>query len=746
MAKEKKNYRKAITSLWIIFILLLTSTIIFFTGVSAGWFGLMPSFEELENPKSNLASEIYSSDNKLLGKFYIENRSNIHFSDLSPNLVNSLIAIEDSRFREHSGVDAKAILRVAYGLLSGKHKGGGSTITQQLAKNLFPRGENLSKPKFILRKFKEWITAVKLERNYTKDEIIAMYFNTVDFGSQSFGIKSASKTFFNSTPMQLKVEEAALLVGIVNAPTRYSPVRNPDNALKRRNLVLRQMLKSDFLNNEIYDSIINIPIDMSRYKIQNHNTGLATYFREYLKKQLKQWCKTHHKADGSPYNIFKDGLKIQTTINYKMQKYAEEAVKEHLGGELQDCFFKHWEGYEKAPFEQEFTQGKIDTLLMQAMHRTDRYKKLIRNNISEDSINKAFNTPIKMKVFSWHGDIDTIMTPLDSILYFKYFIQSGLMSIEPGTGYVRAYVGGIDYKYFKYDHATQGRRQVGSTFKPFLYSLAMQEGESPCSKVPNIQPVIDLPSGETWAPRNDSKKKLGEMVTLKWALANSNNWISAYLIKRYTPLNVIKMARKMGVTSYIAPVPSICLGTPDISLSEMTAAMNTFASKGVYFKPVFIKKILDNRGNIIEEFSSVQNEAMSEETACLMLELLKGVVKSGTGRRLKWKYEMNNPIAGKTGTTQNNSDGWFMGLTPDLVTGIWSGCEDRSVHFRTIHYGQGANMALPIWAIYMKKIYADSTINISKGDFEKPLTPLSVEIDCDKFEVNDDDDADMEVF
>jgi len=748
MAKEKKNYRKSITTLWIIFILLLTSIIIFFTGISAGWFGFMPSFEELENPKSNLASEIYSSDNKILGKFYIENRSNIHYSDLSPNLVNSLIAIEDVRFRQHSGIDAKAILRVAYGLISGKHKGGGSTITQQLAKNLFPRGENLSKPKFILRKFKEWITAVKLERNYTKDEIIAMYFNTVDFGSQSFGIKSAAKTFFNSTPMELKIEEAALLVGIVNAPTRYSPVRNPNNALKRRNLVLNRMMKCNFIKKEVYDSVINIPIDMSRYKIQDHNTGLATYFREYLKKQLKQWCKTHYKADGSEYNLFKDGLKIYTTINYKMQEYAEEAIKEHLGGELQDVFFKHWEGYDKAPFEQEFTQGKIDTILMQAMHRTSRYKHLVKNNVSEDSINKVFNTPVKMQVFSWHGDIDTVMSPMDSIKYYKYFIQSGLMSIEPGTGFVRAYVGGIDYKYFKYDHVTQGKRQVGSTFKPFLYSLAMQEGESPCTKVPNIQPVIDLPSGETWAPRNDSKKRLGEMVSLKWALANSNNWISAYLIKRYTPLNVIKMARKMGITSYIAPVPSICLGTPDISLYEMTAAMNTFASKGIYIKPLFIKQIADKRGNIIEKFTTKQNEAMSEETAYLMLSLLKGVVQSGTGIRLRYKYHMNNPIAGKTGTTQNNSDGWFMGITPDLVTGVWTGCEDRSVHFRTIRLGQGANMALPIWAIYMKKIYADSTLNISKGDFEKPLTPLSVEIDCDKYdeENNTNSDTDMEVF
>ncbi|MCD6113536.1 MAG: transglycosylase domain-containing protein [Bacteroidales bacterium] len=748
MAKEKKNYRKSITTLWIIFILLLTSIIIFFTGISAGWFGFMPSFEELENPKSNLASEIYSSDNKILGKFYIENRSNIHYSDLSPNLVNSLIAIEDVRFRQHSGIDAKAILRVAYGLISGKHKGGGSTITQQLAKNLFPRGENLSKPKFILRKFKEWITAVKLERNYTKDEIIAMYFNTVDFGSQSFGIKSAAKTFFNSTPMELKIEEAALLVGIVNAPTRYSPVRNPNNALKRRNLVLNRMMKCNFIKKEVYDSVINIPIDMSRYKIQDHNTGLATYFREYLKKQLKQWCKTHYKADGSEYNLFKDGLKIYTTINYKMQEYAEEAIKEHLGGELQDVFFKHWEGYDKAPFEQEFTQGKIDTILMQAMHRTSRYKHLVKNNVSEDSINKVFNTPVKMQVFSWHGDIDTVMSPMDSIKYYKYFIQSGLMSIEPGTGFVRAYVGGIDYKYFKYDHVTQGKRQVGSTFKPFLYSLAMQEGESPCTKVPNIQPVIDLPSGETWAPRNDSKKRLGEMVSLKWALANSNNWISAYLIKRYTPLNVIKMARKMGITSYIAPVPSICLGTPDISLYEMTAAMNTFASKGIYIKPLFIKQIADKRGNIIEKFTTKQNEAMSEETAYLMLSLLKGVVQSGTGIRLRYKYHLNNPIAGKTGTTQNNSDGWFMGITPDLVTGVWTGCEDRSVHFRTIRLGQGANMALPIWAIYMKKIYADSTLNISKGDFEKPLTPLSVEIDCDKYdeENNTNSDTDMEVF
>ncbi len=731
---QKKKYRKYVREFWILYFTILSFIIILFIGISMGFFGFMPSFEELENPKSNLASEIYSSDHKLLGKYFIENRSNIHYSDLSPNLVNALISTEDVRFREHSGIDGKAIIRVAYGIITGHYKGGGSTITQQLAKNLFPRGENLTKLQLIIKKLKEWVTAIKLERNYTKEEIIAMYFNTVNFGSQSFGIKSSAKTFFNTNPISLKIEDAALLVGVVNAPTKYSPIRNPENAFKRRNLVLHQMMKYNYISKYVYDSLKLIPIDMSNYHIRTHNTGLATYLREYLKKRLKHWCSQHYKADGTPYNLFKDGLKIYTTINSKMQKYAEDAVREYLGGELQPLFFKHWKGYTNAPFEQYFTKGKIDTLMLQTVHRSDRYKNLIKANVPEDSIKIIFNTPVKMTIFSWKGDIDTVMSPMDSIRYFKYFIQCGLMSIEPNTGYVRAYVGGLDYNYFKYDHVTQGRRQVGSTFKPFLYTLAMQEGESPCTKVPNIQPVIELPNGETWEPRNDSHKKLGEMVTLKWALANSNNWISAYLIKRFTPLNVIKIARKMGVTSPMDPVPSICLGTSDISLYEMVGAMNTFASKGVYVKPVFITRIEDKNGNVLERFKPEKNEAMSEETAYLMLDLMKGVVQSGTGRRLRFKYHLMNPIAGKTGTSQNQSDGWFIGITPDLTTGIWTGCEDRSVHFRTIALGQGANTALPIWAIYMKKIYADSSLNISKGDFEKPLRPLSVDIDCDKYD------------
>jgi len=653
-------------------------------------------------------------------------------------LIQALIATEDARFYDHSGIDLKAVMRVVSGVVAGGNKGGGSTITQQLAKNLFPRNKNLSALELVMRKFKEWVTAVKLERNYTKNEIIAMYFNTVDFGSQSFGIKAAAKTFFNTTPMALQIEEAALLVGIVNAPTRFSPVRNPDNSFKRRNVVINKMMKYEYISKSQCDSLKLIPIDMSRYGIHDHNTGPATYFREYLKKELKKWCNTHYKADGSQYNLFKDGLKIYTTIDSRLQEYAEESVKEHLGDDLQPAFFRHWKGYSNAPFPDDFSKGKIDTLMYAAMHRTDRYKKLKADKLSEDNIIKIFKNPVPMQVFSWKGEIDTIMTPLDSIKYYKSYIQAGLKSIEPSTGFVKAYVGGNDHNYFKYDHVTQGARQVGSTFKPFLYSLAMQEGESPCSKVPNIQPIIELPNGETWEPRNDSKSRIGEMVSLKWALANSNNWISAHLIHRYSPLNVIKMARKMGVTAPIPAVYSIALGTPDISLYEMVGAMNTLPSKGVYIKPVFITKIEDKNNNIIEQFVPEQSEAMSEETAFLMLELMKGVVESGTGRRLQWKYGLKNPIAGKTGTTQNQSDGWFMGITPDLVTGVWTGCEDRSVHFRTISLGQGANMALPIWALYMQRVYADSTLNISQGDFEKPFRPLSVEIDCDKFEKEQD--------
>jgi penicillin-binding protein 1A len=739
---KSKGNGKYLVRFWITYLAFLVVVFLFFVGIANNVFGPLPSFEDLENPQTNLATEIYSSDHKLIGTYYVENRSNVEFSELPPHLVQALLATEDVRFEKHAGVDVKALFRVAFGVITGNSKGGGSTLTQQLAKNLFPREKDLSKPQLVMRKFKEWITAIRLERNYSKQEILAMYLNTVDFGSMSWGIKIASKTFFNKPVDSLKIEESALLVGVINAPTWYSPVRNPERSFERRNLVLKQMKRYDFITASVCDSVIQIPLDMSNYGVRGHASGLATYFREVLRMEMKEWCSTHFKSDGTPYDLYKDGLKIYTTIDSRMQRYAEEAVTQHLGQELQPAFFKHWRGYPNAPF---IFDGGVDEIaetkhiLNQAMKRSDRYRQLKEEGVPEDSIRYIFNFPVKMRVFSWKGPIDTIMTPMDSIRYSKFFLQTGLMSMDPHTGYVLAYVGGIDYRYFQYDHVKISKRQVGSTFKPILYSLAMQEGEfTPCSKVANVQYSVDLPDGTIWSPRNSSKKRIGEEVTLKWALANSNNWISAFLIKRYPPQSVVTMAHKMGITAELDPVPSLALGSSDISLYEMTGAFNTFANKGVYIKPLMIIRIEDKYGNVIESFVPEKQEAMSEETAYLMLDLLKGVVQSGTGIRLRTKYNLMNPIGGKTGTTQNQSDGWFMGITPDLTTGVWVGAEDRSIHFRTLGLGAGGNTALPIWALYMQKVLADPTLRISKGDFEKPVQPLSVQLDCDKFEKEQD--------
>lgn len=732
--KKKRKIINYIVRFWIIYFFLLGFIFLMFFGISSGWFGYMPSFEELENPERNLASEVYSSDEYMLGTYYIENRSDIHFNDLPPHLVNALIATEDIRFRNHAGVDVKALGRVAYGLVSGNHAGGGSTLTQQLAKNLFPRG-NLNKWQLVMRKLKEWVTATKLERNYSKEEIMAMYLNTVSYGHHAFGIKSASRTFFNKSVDSLNLQESALLVGVVNAPTWYSPIRNPERAFNRRNLVLAQMLKYEYINQYVYDSVSAMPIDMSNFNVQDHTAGMARYFREYLRAEMKEWCAHHYRPDGTPYNLYKDGLRIYTTIDSRLQKYAEEAVAEHLGNTLQPDFYTHWDGYTWAPFvfDRSVIDEEIEKLMQQSVRRSERYRKMTKAGIPSDSIELAFETPRNMSVFSWDGPIDTLLSPMDSIRYYKHILQAGMLSVEPKTGAVKAYVGGIDYLYFKYDHVTQARRQVGSTFKPFLYTLAMQEGEfSPCYEVANIQYTVDLPTGEIWAPRNSSSENAGEMVTLKWALANSNNWISAFLMRRYSPLSVVRMARNMGVKSSIDPVPSIALGACDLSLGEMVGAMNTFPSKGMYVKPMYITRIEDKNGNVIESFVPERKEAMSEETAYLMLELMKGVVESGTGIRLRLTYDFNNPVAGKTGTTQNQSDGWFMGIVPQLSTGVWVGCEDRSAHFRTITLGQGANMALPIWAIYMRKVYNDPSLGFEMIDFEKPMSGFEIETDCDK--------------
>ncbi|MBO7083534.1 MAG: PBP1A family penicillin-binding protein [Bacteroidales bacterium] len=739
--------RKAVRVLWCLFGIGVILVFLLFFCVAKGVFGVMPTFEELENPQTNLATQIISCDGKVLGSYYIENRSNVRYSDLSPYLPQALISIEDERFEKHSGIDTKSLFRVAYGVFTGNKKGGGSTITQQLAKNLFPRDENLSKMRLVIRKFQEWVTATKLEYNYSKEEIIAMYLNTVAFGHNAYGIRSAAKTFFDKDPKDLNIEESALMAGVVNAPTRFSPVRNPERSMQRRNLVLKAMEKNGYITREQYDSISQIPIDMSHFGVMDHNSGQATYFREQLRKELSDWSSTHFRADGRPYNIYRDGLKVYTTIDSRMQRYAEEAVKEFMGESLQPSFFKHWKGQKNAPFSLK-DKDQIDNILETSMKRSERYRVLKNQGMSLDSIKANFEKPVEMTVFSWNGPIDTVMTPMDSIRYYKWFLQASLVSIESHTGHVKAYVGGIDYRFFKYDHVMQAQRQVGSTFKPFLYTLAMQEGEyTPCSKIPNIPYNIQLADGKFWSPRNAGGKHVNEEVTLKWALAQSNNWISAYLMNRFGPQAVITMARRMGVESPIDPVPAICLGVCDLKLIEMVGAMSTFANQGVYIKPMFITKIEDKNGNVIQRFAPEESEAMSEVTAYKMIELMKGVVQSGTGVRLRYMYKLNNPIAGKTGTTQNQSDGYFMGITPDLTTGVWVGAEDRSVHFRSTELGQGSRTALPIWAIYMTKVYADPSLHISQGDFPKPTaTGLDLNFDCDKYEVDYDAVEYIDVF
>ncbi len=723
-----KKTKKYLLIFWALVLLPIVSFVMFIAAISAGWFGALPSFEELENPKSNLASEIITSDQEVLGKYYIENRSNVRYENLSPHLINALKATEDIRFEEHSGVDLRGLFRVIFKtiFLRQESSGGGSTITQQLAKNLFPR-EKISGTGIVIRKIKEWIIAVRLERNYTKEEILAMYLNTVEFGSNAFGIKSAARTFFNTSPAELSLQDAAVLIGLLKAPTHFSPVSNPDNSIDRRNVVLFQMKKYNYLTQQEFDSLKALPVELD-YQVEDHNYGMATHFREVLRGELLKWCKEHTKADGTPYNLYSDGLKIYTTINSHMQRYAEEAMREHLT-ELQKLFNVHWKGRDPWELHKE--------ILTDAMKRSDRYIALKEAKASEKEIKKQFNKKVRMKLFSWKGDVDTLMTPMDSIKYYKKILQSGFMSMEPHTGFVRAWVGGLDYRYFKYDHVKMGTRQVGSTFKPFLYTVAMQEGYSPCYKVPNVRVTIPLPPPqEPWSPEN-ADGKYGGMLTLKYALAESVNCVSAFLMKQFGPQAMIDVARKMGITTPIDAVPSICLGTADVSLYEMVGAYCTFANKGVWTEPTYVTRIEDKFGNILQEFVPRKVEAISEETAYLMLNVMEGASLYGTSVRLRFKYNFTNPIAAKTGTTQNQSDGWFMGLTPELVSGVWTGCEDRSVHCRTLELGQGANTALPEWALFMQKVYADTTLHYSKGGFERPLEPLHVEIDCAKYDQQD---------
>ncbi len=774
--------------------------------ISIGLWGPLPTFEELENPKSNQASEVYSADQKVLGTYFVQNRSNVKYEDLSPHLVNALIATEDERYYWHSGVDLYGLARAI--VLMGK-RGGGSTITQQLAKNLFETKSSL-KGGNLVRKPAEWIISTRLERRYTKEEIIALYLNTVDFVHGAVGIKSASKVYFNTSPDSLTIEQAAVFVGMLKNPSKINPKSHPDRAVFHRNRCFGQLARNEIITEEEKDSLLALPIELD-YQTPDHNQGLATYFREHLRNELRNWCATHAKPDGTNYDLYRDGLRIYTTIDSRLQQHAEDAVEEHIKAH-QAKFWKDQKKNSKAPFRG-VTDKEIESIMLQSMRRSRRYnarldqrpdvreryrgyyeykkqrnefdsqiaslykdferaermqkeddqksikkeiEKLRRKNNKlqpdldrtwdyyqeiwlpfDDSLKQEFQQPVDMTIFAWDGEIDTTLTPMDSIRYYKHFLQTGVMSMDPRTGFVKAWVGGINYKHFKYDNVKQGSRQVGSTFKPFVYALAMQEGWSPCEKVLNIPVTFEkdrwgLP--ENWTPKNSDDKFEGQELSLKKALANSVNTVTAYVMKKFGPQAVVDMVQKMGITSPIDPYPAICLGTPSLSVYEMTAAHCTFTNKGVYTEPVVITRIEDKSGNVLEEFVPNTHEVMNEETAYTMINLMEGVVKYGSGVRLKYRYKLKPPMAGKTGTTQNQSDGWFIGHTPDLVTGVWVGCEDRAAHFRTIVEGQGASMALPIWALYMQRVYNDNSLTISTGPFEKPEKELSVELDCDKYD------------
>ena len=751
------------------FWLLFTLPIVMVCGLIAlVWaFADIPSFEELENPDSKLATQVIAEDGEILTTFHIENRSYVTFGELSQNLVNAAVATEDVRFYNHSGIDFKSLGRVAVKTLLGgdSSQGGGSTITQQLAKTLYPRQDVSSKIpgvsiiKMVWIKLKEWVTAVKLERSYTKDEIMNMYMNAIFFGSNAYGIKAASQTFFAKAPSELTVEEAATLVGMVNKPTRYNPVLNPDKSLVRRNFVISQMEKAGFISKEECDSIQQVPIALS-YQIQDHNAGLGPYFRDMLRRTMNAkepmrssyaqyedyvvdslqwadnafygWLNKNTKADGSKYNLDKDGLRIYTTINYKMQKYAEEAVAEHLGKDLQKSFWRDLRWKKNKPFSDDIEPEMIDQLMKQARRWSDRYRIMKANGASEAQIRKSFSEPVKMRLFSWNknGYVDTLMTPDDSIKYYKSHLRAAFMAIEPHTGHIKAYVGGPNYRYFKYDNVRQGKRQVGSTIKPFLYTLAMQEGMTPCDRVVNV-PQTFLVNDTTWTPKSTDKDEwIGQTVTLKWGLTKSSNNISAYLMKQYGPHAMADMMRKMGVGSHIDETYSLCVGSADISVYEMVSAYNTFPSQGVFVTPIFVTRIEDNMGNVIGEFNNTKREAIGEHTAYLMANLMQGVVNSGTGVRLRAKYGLKGEIAGKTGTTNDQSDGWFIGYTPSLTAGVWVGAEDRQVHFESLALGGGSNMALPIWGLFMQKVLADGTLGIDENDRFVP-SGVKLELNCD---------------
>lgn len=762
MKKNKENSNKTskkinlsskkrsliIYALWICFGLFIICTAGIFFAISSGTIGYVPNVEQLENPIDKYASQVISSDGKMLGSYNYskDNRIYVGYEDLSPDLVKALIATEDIRFTKHSGIDTKGLLRavVKRGILQQKSGGGGSTITQQLAKQLFsPSVESLTER--LLQKPIEWVIAVRLERNYTKEEIINLYLNKFDFLHNAVGIQSASRVYFGATPNTLKTEEAATLVGMCKNPSYYNPVRFNDRARDRRNTVLLQMRKAGYLSKVACDSLTQLPLELN-FTRQDHRDGMAQYFREYIRlmmiapkpvrsdyatwqtqkfsddslawenNPLYGWCNKNKKTNGESYNLYSDGLKVYTTLDSRMQQYAEEAVVEHMSETIQPTFFKELATKQKAPFSNRVSDDEIKDILNRAMRNSDRYRAMKQSGKSDIEIEKAFQKPEEMTVFSWKGELDTIMSPMDSIRYYKSFMRTGFMAMDPRTGHVKAYVGGIDFNSFKYDMVTTGRRQIGSTMKPFLYSLAMIEGFSPCDKMKHVQQQLVDENGTPWSPQNAGAKRVGEEVTIQWGLQQSSNWVTAYLMKHLSPYTLERLLRSYGLKGPIDPVVSMCLGTPDISVSEMVSAYTVFSHKGIRVEPLVVTHIEDQLGNTIASFTPSINEVLTEDATYKTLGMLRAVMDGGTGSRVRYRYGVKAPMGGKTGTSQNHSDGWFIGFTPSLAAGCWVGGEDRSIRFDRMADGQGAAMALPIFGLFMQKVYANKTLGYSETE------------------------------
>lgn len=746
--------------LWGALCVIIVFLAVAFTSIWFGWIGYMPDLEDLQNPISRYASQVYSVDGKILGTYNMnrENRVHVDYDGISPYLVKALVATEDERFYDHSGIDFIALTRaiVKRGILGQKSAGGGSTITQQLAKQLYSSTAKSTLER-LLQKPIEWVIAVKLERFYTKEEIITMYLNYFDFLHNAVGIKTAADVYFDKDPKNLTLTESATLIGLCKNPSYFNPVRYPERCTERRNVVLGQMLKAGYLTNEEYQKAHDEPLALNFHRV-DHKDGIATYFREFLRQYIMAkkpkiedypswnhvqfaidslawetdplygWCNKNFKKNGEPYNVYTDGLKIFTTIDSRMQRYAEEAVLQHVGKYLQPAFSKENRTKPNAPFTNALTAAEVRSILNRSIRQSERYRAMKEQGATESEIQKAFRTPVEMSVFTYHGDVDTVMTPLDSIRYIKSFLRAGFMSMDPHNGAVKAYVGGVDFTHFTYDMATQGRRQVGSTIKPFLYALSMSNGMSPCDVAPNVQR-----SYGNWTPRNSSRSRYGQMVTLKWGLAQSNNWISAYLMSRINPQDFLRILRDFGINTYgVYPSIVLCLGPNEASVCEMVSAYTTFANHGIHCSPMFVSKIEDNDGNVIATFQPRMNEVISEESAYKMLEMLKAVMDGGTGSRMRYKYKIECDMGGKTGTTNRNADAWFMGFTPSLVSGCWVGGEDRDIHFDSTRMGQGANMALPIWAYYMKKVFADRSLGYDpneKFDIPEDFNPCVSEFD-----------------